>query len=209
MPRPSSDHPKLDRDTVVAAAVALVNAEGSDALSINRIARRLAVKPPSLYNHVGGLGGLQRELSLVNARNLGNLVVQAAIGRTGADAIESIARAYRAYILENSGLYFAGMRASGNMSEADPRLVEAEERVVKVVQTVLEPFRLSPEDSLHAVRGLRSLVHGFASLEAGGGFGLALDRDESFRRLVDLYLYGLERRRWAANPGHRSGSGGT
>ena len=48
------------------------------------------------------------------------------------------------------------------------------------------------EDGLHAVRGLRSVVHGFASLEVAGGFGLPLDLDESFRRLVEMFIGGLQ-----------------
>jgi hypothetical protein len=51
----------------------------------------------------------------------------------------------------------------------------------------LESFALQGEDALHATRGLRSLVHGFATLEAAGGFGLPLDCDESFRRLVEMF----------------------
>jgi hypothetical protein len=35
-------------------------------------------------------------------------------------------------------------------------------------------------------------VHGFASLEAAGGFGMPLDRDESFRRLIATFVAGLE-----------------
>ena len=37
-----------------------------------------------------------------------------------------------------------------------------------------------------------SLVHGFATLEIAGGFGLPLDCDESFRRLVDMFIRGLQ-----------------
>jgi hypothetical protein len=34
-------------------------------------------------------------------------------------------------------------------------------------------------------------VHGFAALEAAGGFGKAVDRDASFRRLVEALAAGL------------------
>ncbi len=44
---------------------------------------------------------------------------------------------------------------------------------------------------LHAVRGLRSIVPGFVTLEGAGGFGLPLDLDESFRRLVAAFVKGL------------------
>lgn len=42
-----------------------------------------------------------------------------------------------------------------------------------------------------AVRGLRSIAHGFATLELAGGFGLPFDPDESFLRLLQAYLVGL------------------
>ncbi|MGB8644293.1 MAG: TetR-like C-terminal domain-containing protein [Anaerolineae bacterium] len=45
---------------------------------------------------------------------------------------------------------------------------------------------------MHAVRALRSVVHGFATLEVAGGFGLPLDCDESFRRLVQMLIKGLQ-----------------
>jgi len=44
---------------------------------------------------------------------------------------------------------------------------------------------------LHALRGLRSAVHGFATLEAVGGFGIPLSIDESFAWLVECFVGGL------------------
>jgi hypothetical protein len=118
-----------------------------------------------------------------------------------------VAQAYRSYIKQHPGLYMASLRASGaQMSDSTPlpgtelpenglpyaALAAAEERVVRVVMAVLVSFGLEGDDALHAVRGLRSLVHGFASLEIAGGFGLALDCDESFRRLLAMFIRGLE-----------------
>ncbi len=45
-----------------------------------------------------------------------------------------------------------------------------------------------------AVRGLRSLVHGFATLELAGGFGLPLEMDESFHYLIQTLINGPEYR---------------
>jgi AcrR family transcriptional regulator len=44
--------PLLSRDRIVAAALALVDAEGLDAVSTRRLATELGVSGPSLYNHV-------------------------------------------------------------------------------------------------------------------------------------------------------------
>ncbi|HVN55192.1 MAG TPA: WHG domain-containing protein [Anaerolineaceae bacterium] len=177
---------------VVQAAVDLLNREGPEALTLNRLAERLGVQPPSLYNHIGGFSDLKRELARLNAANLGECFTQAAVGKSGPKAIEAVAQAYRGYILENYGLYMASLRASRNMPPGDPQLEATEGRVVQVVLTILESFGLEGEDAVHAVRGLRSLVHGFATLEAAGGFGLPLDCDESFRRLVRIFIRGLE-----------------
>jgi 2-keto-3-deoxy-L-rhamnonate aldolase RhmA len=89
-------------------------------------------------------------------------------------------------------LYTASLRASRNFPQSQAELEAAEGRVVQVVLAVVQSFGLTGADAIHAVRGLRSLVHGFASLEASGGFGLPLDCDESFRRLVRIFIRGLE-----------------
>jgi AcrR family transcriptional regulator len=188
---------------VVQAAADLANAEGVDALSLGRLAERLGVRTPSLYNHVDGLPGLYRELSLLNTRRLGECLGNAAIGKAGPDAVMAVAQAYREHIKESPGLYMASLRAAGNQAPAGIELRAAEDRVVQVGLAVVASFGLSDEDGLHAVRGLRSVVHGFTTLEVAGGFGLPLDCDESFRRLVSMLIAGLERTANAASPSSR------
>ncbi len=182
----------LDQAAVVRAAADLLNTEGVEALSLGKLAARLGVRTPSLYNHIAGLPGLQRELALLNARQLGQALGRAAIGQAGPQALLAIAQAYRDYIKAQPGLYLSSLRASGNRGQADPELEQAEGQVVKIALAALAGFGLTDEDGLHAVRALRSVVHGFATLEAAGGFGLPLDLDESFRRLVALLVQGLQ-----------------
>jgi AcrR family transcriptional regulator len=178
--------------TVVRAAADLVNVEGLQALSLSRLAEQLQVQTPSLYNHIDGLPGLQRELTLLNARMLGERLGPVAIGKAGPDALLAIVQAYRAYIKEYPGLYMAGLRAAGTQTPIDAEIKAAEDRVVEIGLAVVGSFGLEAEDALHAVRGLRSVVHGFATLEIAGGFGLPLDCDESFRRLVNMLVHGLQ-----------------
>jgi len=178
----------LDKDTVVEAAAAILNKEGVEALTLNRLALELGVKTPSLYNHVDGLPGLYRELALLNARTLGERFTQAAIGKSGPAALVAIARAYRAYIKESPGVYLASLRSSGSQQPVDAELSAAEEPSLRVTLAVVASFGLTGDDALHAVRGLRSLVHGFATLEIAGGFGLPLSLDESFDRLLQMFV---------------------
>lgn len=187
-----SPRSNLTKEAVVQAAADLLNTEGLDALSLNRLAEKLDIRTPSLYNHVDGLPGLMRELSILNARNLAERLSDAAIGQSGPQLVMSVMQAYRSYIKQFTGLYLSTLRVSGMQEEVDPELEKEEARSLKVALAVMASFGLKGEDAIHAVRAFRSLVHGFATLEVYGGFGLPLDLDESFVRLVDLFIAGLQ-----------------
>ena len=58
---------------------------------------------------------------------------------------------------------------------------------------VLASLDLTGDDALHATRALRATTRGFIDLELAGGFGMPLEVDESWRRLIDTLLRGLER----------------
>lgn len=185
----------LDKPTVVATAAALINREGTAALSLKRLAEELGVQTPSLYNHVEGLPGLERELALLGVRRLGDALTDAVIGKSGAAAATALLDAYRAFINANPGLATYTVRPAAVEAPDDVERVQAEARIVHVAVAVVASFGLAGDDAIHAVRALRSVAHGFATLEAAGGFGIPLDLDESFRRLAAMVIAGLAQ--WA------------
>src|SRR6266568_2442851 len=125
----------LDRSTVVEAAARLVDEEGIEQLTLARLAERLGVRTPSLYNHVAGLPGLKHDQEV--------------------------------HMLAN--------------------------QLVDVARAILAPYHLSEEDAIHAIRGLRSIVHGFILLEEASGFRMPVNLDASFHWLMNLFITGLER----------------
>ena len=187
-----SSKKRLNKTAVIAAAVEVLNTEGPDALTLNRLANDLGIRTPSLYNHIDGLPGLQRELSILNARQLADRLSEAAIGKGGSELFMDVAQAFRFYVKENPGLYMATLQASGTQEMPDPTLMREEERALKIALTVMSSLGLQGEDAIHAARAFRSMVHGFATLEVAGGFGLPQDCDESFRRLVNALAAGIE-----------------
>lgn len=184
---------RVDKDKIIAKAASLVNREGSDALSLNKLASELGIKPPSLYNHIDGLPHLLIELSILNTSKMAERMTQAVIGKSGPDALRSLACAYRDYIKDNPGLYLVTLKASNNQQRKSPELTAMEGKVVSIVQAVLVPYGLIEKDSLHTIRGFRSIVHGFTTIEIAGGFGLSLNRDESFDRIIQMFIDNLEK----------------
>jgi AcrR family transcriptional regulator len=174
----------LAADRVVEAAAAIADAEGLDALTLARLAAELGVQSPSLYAHVAGLPDLRRRLAARGARELAQTLGAAAAGRAAGDALAGIAAAYRDYAREHPGTYTAAQRA-GDLDPADGA------PVVEVVLAVLRGYGLEGDDAVHAARIVRSALHGFAALETGEGFGIPLDLDETFARLVTVLDQGL------------------
>ena len=178
----------LDRARVVEAAAAIADADGLEAVTLARVADALGVRPPSLYHHVAGRDGLLRALAARSTSELVTALRRAATGRAGAAAIAAVAAAQRAYALEHPGRYAATVAApAAGDSEHERAAAEA----VDVLGAVLAGSGLDGDDLVHAIRALRSAVHGFAVIEAAGGFELAVDREESFRRLVDALARAL------------------
>ncbi len=181
----------LDHTAVVQAAATLADTAGISQLTLAELATRLGVRTPSLYNHVAGLPGLRRDLALLGTRELAARLGRAAIGKSGDAAVQALCQTYRAFVNERPGLYAATVRSALLTDQPDPEMNAAQQDAVDVVLMVLSAYDLSGADAIHAARGLRSVVHGFATLEASDGFGIPLDLDASFQRLVQIYIAGM------------------
>lgn len=175
-------------DRVLDVALTLCDEVGWDHVTLAAVAGQLGIRIPSLYNHVNGLPGLQQQMTLWGVRQLGEGMRRAAVGVAGDEAIERVAAAYRAFAEAHPGLYRATLRAP---APDDLELQAAAQDILDVTFAVLAHYRLGSQDLLHTVRILRSLMHGFVDLETSGGFGLALDRDETFRRLIAAFVQGV------------------
>jgi len=184
----------LDHAAVVQAAATLADTAGIGQFTLADLAVRLGVRTPSLYNHVAGLPGLRRDLALLGTRELVARLSRSAIGKSGDAAVQALCQAYRAFVNERPGLYAATVRSGLLTDQPDPELNAAQRDAVDIVLMVLSAYQLSGADAIHAARGLRSIVHGFATLEASDGFGIPLDLDISFQQLVENYIAGLRAR---------------
>src|SRR3984893_11070847 len=178
----------IEKDAVVRAAAKIADDHGWDALTLARVAKKLRIRSPSLYNHVGGLEGLRRELKLLALRDLNAALSRATIGKSRDDAVRGLAAAYRAFVKRHPGTYAATMVAA---PKNDPAMEAAASNIVETILSVLSGYGLERREGLHAIRALRSTVHGFAALEIAGGFGIPVDFDKSFECFVSALLAGL------------------
>ena len=114
---------------------------------------------------------------------LADLVAEALAGRSGKDALVACADCYRDYARAHPGRY----AATRIPLAADSPAVAAGRRHAELTRSVLRGYRIDETDTVHAVRLLGSVFHGFAELERGGGFAhSAPSSDESWTRILDV-----------------------
>jgi AcrR family transcriptional regulator len=181
----------LDSERVVRAAAELVDAEGLDGLTLAGLAQRLGVRPPSLYAHVAGLADLRVRVAIDAAHDLRDALAGAVLGRAGGDALRALANAYRTWARAHPGRYAA---IAHNVAD-DQGGAEAATAVVEVVFAVMRGYGLEGEDAVHGTRAVRSAVHGFITLQEGGGFRMAADPEQTWERMLRMLDRGLREER--------------
>ncbi|MFJ3788114.1 TetR/AcrR family transcriptional regulator [Kitasatospora sp. NPDC090091] len=183
----------LTPEQVVDHALALIDEQGAEALTLAAVAARAKVATPSLYKHVsGGLAELRRLVAVRVTGELADRLAGAAVGRGGDDAVAAVLRAYLGYATEYPHRYHALPQAP----QPDDDLARAAARLVGVIVAVLRGYGLEGSEAIHAARTVRSVAHGFASLSIGGAFQLAEDLAVTEDRLIAVLTGGL--RAWPA-----------
>jgi AcrR family transcriptional regulator len=184
-PRPKI---RLDLKTILEAAGGLADQQGIQEVTLANLAKKLGIRPPSLYNHFDGLPGLRKRMAIYGIDMLYSRMADAAIGVSGTEAVLAVSQAYVNFAREHPGVYEATLLAP------DPEDVDMQQAGAKIVELsvrILQAYHLEGDSALHAVRGLRSILHGFSSLEQSGGFKMALDLDESLMIIIKAFLAGL------------------
>jgi AcrR family transcriptional regulator len=184
----SSAKGHIDLQRVVTIAVDLADRDGVEAATLAKVAEALGIRIPSLYNYVAGLADLHREIAIWGLQQVADRLRRVAVGKAGDDAVIAVADAYRTFAHEHPGVYGIALRGA---APDDPERAKLGAEIVDILVTILAHYGLIGDDAVHAVRVIRSALHGFVDLELGGGFGLPLERDESFRRLIQIMIQGL------------------
>ena len=186
----------LDAATIVAAAAALADEIGFTELTMGRLAERLGVRAPSLYKHIAGQDDLHRRIAALALTESGEAIGAAVQGHAGRDALAAAARALRDFVLTYPGRYAAtlGLTPTG----PDDPIAIAALRGLGPFTAVLRGYDIAPQEMTHALRALRSIFHGFATLQDTGGFQWPADVGESFEWLIDLVDRGLHPTGFAA-----------
>ncbi|MFD4638915.1 TetR/AcrR family transcriptional regulator [Lentzea sp. NPDC058436] len=153
--------PLLSRESIVAATLQVIDAEGVAGVGMRSVARALGVDAKSLYNHVDGKDGL---LDAVAEQLLGGLVLPEPTGDARHD-LHAIATAFRSRALAHPGA--APLVLTRQLSSLEGLAP------VDAVLAVLLAAGATPEQSVHLLRMLLATLIGtlLRELSAAPAFG--------------------------------------
>lgn len=184
---------QINREEIVAQAWQLIEAKGTENLSLGKLAQALGVKAPSLYRHVGSKADL---LQAVNQHTSLQLIeaLQTAAAQTSGSSTEQLAallHAYRRFAHEHPHSYLLAFTNTDEALRPDADLLEQMVLPIQALMTAVS----GPEQSLAALRGAMALVHGFALLELHGQLRRGGDLEANFDTAVQAYLRGWQTNR--------------
>jgi AcrR family transcriptional regulator len=161
------------RTAVLAAAEAIIEREGIDALTLRAVARAVGVSHTAPKNHFGDLEGLLSELAAVGYRRYGKALA-AAMDAAGVDPrarMRAMGRAYVGFARQHPGLFLLMFR-SERLDMTRPALREAIEAARAALRSAAaSSATVKPSTPLQAAARATaswSLVHGFAMLLLDG-----------------------------------------
>ncbi|MUT67588.1 TetR/AcrR family transcriptional regulator [Paenibacillus sp. NEAU-GSW1] len=186
----------LDLQTILEAAAAIADKKGMQEVTLASLSQTLGVRSPSLYNHINGLNGLRCKLAVFGLNRLNDRLMRAAVGRSGEDAVLAVGQAYIGFARQHPGLYEATLSSvhdgASEDAETAAELREVSDELVALMIQLIRGEALEEEEAIHLVRGLRSIMHGFASLELAGGFGMPVKLDDSINKALIAYWRGMK-----------------
>src|SRR5271156_1279240 len=183
---------KLSRDGIVDGALAFLDREGWDSLTINALAMQLGTKGPSLYNHVDSLEDLRRTVRIRVIDDIITMLNRVGEGRARDDAVLVMASAYRSYAHPHPGRYSAFTRMP--LGGDDPEYTAATRGAAAPVIAVLGSYGLDGEAAFYAALEFWSAMHGFVLLEMTGVMDDIVDTDTVFSDMVLRLAAGMELR---------------
>lgn len=172
---------RLTRTTLVTQAADLSDEIGLDELTITRLGRHVGITAPGVYRHVKDIEDLRAAIGTLAATEVTGELARSTSGLAGPDALAAVAGTLRAWAARHPGRYAALQVAP------DPEDEEAQAQAGELIGTIgsaMRVYQLEGDDLTDSVRLLRSLLHGFISLEQGEGFKDPRDLDASFERMV-------------------------
>ena len=151
---PAANGRGLSRVRIVHTAIEALESGGEADMGINRLARRLGCKPPSLYNHVHGAADLRAAVAIEGWRRCYRETEAAIAGLPSSELLKGLAQATRGFACRHPELY--RLMASTPLVESDEEYGPVAALGSDLWAHAVKPMGYEGKEAIHALRAIRS-----------------------------------------------------
>lgn len=181
----------LTKEKIIQVAFLLADEIGLNQVTFPKLAEKLDIKYPSLYNHFTNMDNLKIEMMVYLLNELNLKLMQRLIGKSGEDAIREFAYVYRDFAFENKTAYGLFMSIPSTEDEEVNCLAK---ETSSIIHQVLDFYIKDETLLIHKSRALRSFLHGFVSLYSFGYLHNPVNLEDSFKLMIDDFILSLSRK---------------
>jgi AcrR family transcriptional regulator len=185
----------MDRPSVIEAACVLADKEGFGNLSLASLSASLGRHASSLYNHVDGLDGLRRDVTVQALRELSEELRSAVMGRGGVAGLRAIADVYCSFAERKPGRFEALSTWRHRTNVVDKEIRAAFLPGVDAIHAVMTSFGLEGEGVDYATRAFISAIVGFIQISVGAFYGPPSSED-TYKHIIALFETALTQGSW-------------
>ncbi len=184
MPYPS----QVNRENIIQQAWQMIEEEGVQQLSLNKLAASLNIKAPSLYRHVSSKADLLQAVNLLTLQKLfTDIASTIPADKPPLEQMTAVLHTYRQFALAHPHTYEL-------VYQYNPAARPDENILVQLILPIQEIIAgvTGPDNSLAALRGALALAHGFVMLEINQQLQRGGDLDADYQQAVNAYLNGWQ-----------------
>lgn len=178
----------LTKEKIIQAAFSLADEIGLNQVTFPKLAEKIGIKYPSLYNHFNNMGDLRIGMTLYLLNDLNSGLMKRLVGKSGETAIREFAHAYKDFAFENKTAYELFMNIP---STGDEEVFSLVKETSNIIYQILDFYIKDRTQLVHKGRTFRSLLHGFVSLYSFGYLHGEVNLEESFQSMLDDFIKSL------------------
>ena len=181
----------LTKEKIIQVAFSLSDEIGLNKVTFQKIAERLDIKYPSLYNHFSNMEDLKEGMTIYLFNDLNSKLMKRLIGKSGDEAVLEFALAYKDFAFKNRTAYGLFMSIPRTNNEKAQLLAK---ETTGILRQILSFYTSDEIEVIHKTRELRSIIHGFISMVFAGYFHGEIDPEESFSVMINDFILTVRRK---------------
>ena len=163
---------RVTKAEVIKTASDMADRNGLHNVSLKAIAENLGIRTPSLYNHIGSLDELLREIAHSGMRTMNEKMIRAAIGKTGDSALKLVAVEYLNYMIEHPGVY----------------------DYLSLLKTLICSCGFNPDKTTEILNMVTGMLHGYTTLQLRYAFSNPDKVRKELSEAIDTLLLGANQK---------------